>query len=417
MVRVLTACFCVLAAITAAAGETPSRYSFVAGMDISLVNVSGHPSWVNGSAGKLRFDEDGLTVSRTFADYKLRLADTVNIRIAAEFYNDNIGGDADFTQAYLEWRPLTLSRNRYRLKLGSFYPRLSLENTGPSWSTPYTITSSAINTWIAEELRIFGAEFGVSRRLESFGGDHEVSLHAAAFQHNDPLGGLIAWKGWSIHDRQSRFGDALPLPSLPQIQPDGFFWRQDPFFIPFQENDSDVGWYVSGDWQYRNRFLLRATHYDNRADPTNVTNGQYGWYTEFDAIGVQVGLPGNIGLIAQWLDGSTVMGPIINGAYVVDTEFGSNFVLLTTAVERHRVSARYDHFEVAENDQVPLDENRERGYAWTLSYQFAATRNVNIAAEWLQIHTSRPAWAYNNLETSMTETLLMLSLRLRFGDT
>jgi hypothetical protein len=399
-----------------ASGE-PSRYAFTAGTDISFIGASGHPSWVEGSAGKLRYDDDtdGFTVSRTFADYRLRITDTVDAKLAAEIYGDDIGKTLDFTQAYLEWRPLTLTANRYRLKLGAFYPRLSLENSGPGWGSPYTISSSAINTWIGEEIRIFGAEFSISRRPESLGGAHTFSLHAAGFKHNDPAGGLVAWKGWSIHDRQTRFDDVLPLPPLPQIQPDGFFWRQDPYFIPFQENEGDVGWYVNAEWQYRQRFLLRAMFYDNRAEPMNVTDGQYGWYTEFAHIGMQASLPADIGLISQWLVGETVMGPFINGAYVVDAEFASHFLLLTRSIDRHRLSARYDHFEVTENDQVPLDENRERGHAWTLAYRFQATEKVGLAVEWLRIHTDRPAWAYNDLATSKTEEQLQLSVQLRFG--
>lgn len=419
MVRVLTLAAAAgsLFATPFAAADEPSRYSFTAGTDISYIGTSGHPSWVEGSAGKLRYDDDsdGLTVSRAFADYKLRLADTLDARVAAEMYNDDIGKALDFTQAYVEWRPLTLSPTRYRVKLGAFYPRLSLENSGPGWSSPYTISPSAINTWIAEEVRIFGAEFAVSRRPEAFGGAHTFSLHAAGFKHNDPAGGLISWKGWSVHDRQTRFDDVLPLPPLPQIQPDGFFWRQDPYFIPFQENEGNIGWYLDAEWQYKNRFLLRAMTYDNKADPLNVSNGQYGWYTEFMHLGIQATLPGEIGLISQWIQGETVMGPEINGAYVVDVEFFSHFLLLTKSIDRHRISARYDNFGVTENDRVPLDENRERGHAWTLAYQFQASEKVGLAAEWLRIHSNRPAWAYNNLATSRAEEQLQLSLRLRFG--
>ena len=91
------------------------------------------------------------------------------------------------------------------------------------------------------------------------------------------------------------------------------------------------------------------------------------------------------------------------------------FILLTKALDRHRISARYDDFEITEDDQVPLDENRERGHAWTLAYRFQATEKMGLAVEWLQIHTNRPAWAYNDLATSRTEKQLQASLQLRFG--
>jgi len=400
------------------AAEEPARHSYSAGLDLSYVSASGHPSWLHGSAGKLRYDgaHDGLILSRAFAEYRWRVAGTVDLNIAAEGYDDGVGGAIDLTEAYLQWRPLDLSPNRYRVKLGAFYPRVSLENTGPGWNSPYTITPSAINTWIAEEIRVFGAEVSVSRQPEWLGGAHRFSLHAAGFRNNDPAGGLLAWKGWSLHDRQTGFGDVLPLPPLPQIQPDGMFFLQDPVFIPFQEHDGDTGWYVNGEWQYGKRLMLRAMHYDNRADPINVRNGQYAWQTVFGHFGLQAGLPGDVGLVAQWLSGSTVMGPIIDGAYVVDVEYESSFMLVTKSHGRNRWSVRYDHFEVTENDDIPLDENRERGFAWTLAWRFSVTDHADLAAEWLRVRTNRPAWAYNDLSTSATEAQLQVSLRLRFGD-
>jgi hypothetical protein len=418
VVRVLTIAAALAACLpsTGTGTEAPARSTYVLGTDLSYLSVSGHPSWIDGSAGKLLYDEDseGFKVSRVFADYHLRLVDTVGLHIAAEAYDDDVGEPVDFTQAYLEWRPLSLTPNRYRLKAGAFFPRVSLENRGPGWSTPYTLSSSAINTWIGEEIRVFGAEFLVSRRPVTFGGAHNFSLFASAFDHNDPAGGLIAWKGWSVHGRQTRFRDELPLPPLPMIQPDGGFWRQDPFFIPFQENDGELGWYAGAEWQYRESLLLRALYYDNRADPMNVRNGQYAWYTEFSHVGLQVSLPGDVGLVAQWLGGETVMGPVINGAHVVDNAFGSWFVLLTKSLGRHRLSARYERFEVTEDDQIPLDENAEDGRAITLAWLFQLNDFVGVAAEWLTIHSHRPAWAYNDLAIDQDENQFQLTLQLRF---
>ena len=407
-----------LVAANVSAETGSSRWEYVLGTDLSYVNTSGHPSWAEGSAGKLRYDDrtNGFTVSRAFGDYKLRIADTLDARLVGEAYSDGIGSGLDFTQAYIEWRPLTLSPNRYRLKVGAFYPRISLENTGPAWSSPYTISSSAINTWLAEEVRIFGAEFSVSRRPQILGGLHTFTLNGAAFWNNDPTGALVSWKGWSLHDRQTRFDDRLPLPPLPQIRPDGRFWRQDPFLIPFMEIDDTAGFYVNGEWQMGNRFLVRAGIYDNMADPMGLEDRQYAWYTEFSHLGLQAALPGDVGLIAQWMSGETVMGPEINGANVVDVEFASYFVLLTKALGQHRITARFDHFDVGENDQFPLDNNSEKGRAWTMSYQFDLREHVGLAAEWLKVRTTRPAWVYNDLETDKSEQQLQLSIQLRFGN-
>jgi hypothetical protein len=405
-------------AAPAFAQTEPSNYVFDSGIDLSYVDANGNPSWLDESAGKLRYDgnTDGLMLSRAWADLHVRLADTVNAHVAALAYDDDISSPIDVSEAYLEWRPLTDSPNRYRFKFGAFYPRLSLENTGPAWTSPYTISSSAINTWIGEELRAWGAEFAISRRPQALGGAHSFSLFGSVFYNNDTAGGLIAWKGWSVHDRQSRLGDEIPLPPVPQIQPGMWFDRQDPYITPSLEIDNTYGYYVGGEWLVNRRFRLRITHYDNRTDPFGYEDGQYAWQTAFDHVGLQTTLPGDVGLFAQWMEGYTVWGRITNGAYAVDVEFESYYVMLTRAFDRQRISARFDDFAIDENDQVPLDDNTETGHAWTLSYRFEVSPMVSLAAEWLAITSQRPAWAYFGLPVEKTERQLQLSVQLRFGN-
>ena len=416
MVRVLTALFacsaCIVPVMTAA-DEIARSYDASVGMEFGFVKTSGYTSWTEGSVGKLRHASDGAVMNRLFFDLKGRLADTLNARVVLEAYDDDLGNAIDFTQAFLEWRPVPRSATRYRLKAGAFYPRISLENVDAGWSSPYTLNSSAINTWVAEEIRTIGVEVSMRRRPESLGGAHVFELDVAAFVGNDPAGSLLAWKGWSVHDRQSRFGDELPLPPMPLLEPGRMFEAQDPYVAPFREIDGRVGYYVNAQWRYANRFLLRAMHYDNRADPTALENGQYAWATKFEHIGLQTTLPGEIGLIVQWMFGSTVMGSVINGVHVVDTEFDSEFILLTRAFNRNRFAIRYDHFEMTQNDQTPEDNNPEKGHAWTFSYQFGLSKRASITAEWLSIKTHRCAFVYYGLPETVTETQLQLTLKLR----
>jgi hypothetical protein len=402
---------------TTRAQDRPVTAHVDMGLDISVISASGYPSWLAGSGGKLRYDEDteGLQLSRGFIDYEALITDSVKAHIVSEIYDDDFGPAIDLTEAYVEWRPVPASPTRYRLKAGAFYPRISFENVGPGWSSPYSISPSAINTWVGEELRSVGLELSVSRRPLSLGGEHTFTVNAAVYAGNDPAGGLIAWKGWSIHDRQSRFNDEVPLPPVPRIQPGQWWDEQDPFITPLLEIDEEPGYYINAEWQYGKKFLIRAMHYDNRADPQGIENNQFAWWTKIDHIGFQITLPGDIGLLAQWMDGWTALGRFNNGVYSIDVEFMSQYVLLTRAFDRHRVTARYDHFEMSENDQTPLDENSERGHAWTLAYQYAASSKVSIAAEWLQIFTDRPAFEYYELERRKTETQVQLALRLRFG--
>jgi hypothetical protein len=162
---------------------------------------------------------------------------------------------------------------------------------------------SAINTWVAEELRTVGAELSVSRRPEMFGGTQTFSLQGAVFVGNDPAGSLLAWKGWSAHNRQTRFGDKLPLPPLPVLEPGELLAEQNPYVQPFREIDGRAGYYVGGEWQFNQQLLIRAMHYDNRADPTAFEDGQYAWNTKFNHVAAQIALPGEWSLLFQWMKG------------------------------------------------------------------------------------------------------------------
>ena len=59
----------------------------------------------------------------------------------------------DLTEAYLQFRPYPRDGFRLRLKAGAFYAPISLENRASGWDSPYTLSYSAINTWLGKELR------------------------------------------------------------------------------------------------------------------------------------------------------------------------------------------------------------------------------------------------------------------------
>jgi hypothetical protein len=412
--RLLSFIAAALAWANAPAVEIAAGHDAEIGIEVGYVHVDGYPSWTEGAHGKLRYDDDGLVLHRAFADYHGRLTDTLSAHVVLEAYDDDLGRVVDFTEAYVEWRPLPRSATRYRVKLGMFYPRLSLENTDAGWSSPYTLNSSAINAWIAEEIRTTGIDLSVSHRPAALGGTHTFSVNVAAFGGNDPAGSLLSWKGWSVHERQTRPSDDLPLPPVPQLQPGGVFGHQEPYAEPLLELDDALGYFVSLEWRMGRQLLLRAARYDNEADPALFEKGQYGWYTEFDHVGVQATLPWDLGLFAQWMGGSTVMGPWLGEWYPVDAEYDASYLMLTRAFDRHRVTVRYDDFSVTDNDEIPDDDNSESGHAWTAAYQYRVNDFATIAFEWLSIRTRRPAFAYFGSDTGVTERQAQLTARLRF---
>ena len=404
--------FLAMVPVAATAAEFAPGQEVVFGVEAGYVSMSGHTSWVDDGYGKLRYVDDGAVFSRAFLDYNGRLTDTLKAHLVLEAYDDGVGSAIDYTEAYLTWRPVPRSPTRFRVKAGTFYPRISLENTAAGWSSPYTLNSSAINTWVAEELRNTGVELTISRRLANA---QTVSAQVSAFVGNDPAGSLLTWKGWSVHDRQTRPSDDLPLPEVPQlVPPNGVFSHQDSYAEPLLELDDDIGYSVNLEWRIGKQLLVRAMHYNNRADPEVLEQGQYGWYTEFDHVGVQATLPGDIGVFMQWMDGVTFMGPWQGQWYPADVGYTAKYAMLTRRFERHRATVRYDHFRVDDFDELPLDNNNEKGHAWTLNYQFEVNDHVTFAVEWLSIKSNRPAWEYMGENASATERQLQVFARVNF---
>ena len=74
---------------------------------------------------------------------------------------------------------------------------------------------------------------------------------------------------------------------------------------PIDEIDHRPGAYAGVEWSYARRLLVQLARYDNRADPYAYSGGQWAWGTSFNHLGIQAGLPWDIGLVAQWLQGQT----------------------------------------------------------------------------------------------------------------
>jgi hypothetical protein len=371
------------------------------------------PARTAGSLGKLRFAESGGDIEHGFGAYRARLTPTLNARLTAD-YTDGLGGGLDLTEAYLEWRPIPASANRQQWRFGAFHAPFSLENTEAGWTTPFTISPSAINTWLGEELRTIGAEWQLQRRLGAPAAQRRLGVHAAVFFGNDPAGSLLAWQGWALHDLQSRLGDKLPLAALPQLQAGGAFAAQDPYVAPFREIDDRAGYYVGAEWRRGRRTLLRVSHYDNRGDPEATAGGQYAWATSFDQLGAQLDLPGDFGVILQWLRGRTAMGPLVGPAHAVDVRFRSHFVMATKRFGNQRLSLRYDAFSAADADIVPNDDNSESGHAWTAAYGYRHSQRLSAA--WLDIASSRPARAYAGTAPHQHERLVRVQIRVGLGN-
>ncbi|MEM6987047.1 MAG: hypothetical protein AAF499_10955 [Pseudomonadota bacterium] len=385
---------------------TQLRYGF----EIAAIDTDGLPSWVDGSVGK--FATNGAERPfRGYAEHAKQLSDTVSTKLVIEATADEIGDPINATEAYVRWRPVPRSDTRYRIKFGAFYPGVSLENTQPGWRSPYTVNYSAINTWVAEELRTTGVELTAIKKLPELGANHRLILQAAAFGWNDPAGTILSWRGWALHDRQTRFGDNLPLPPLPLNRPGEMFQTQAAVIEPLKEVDDRVGFYTAAEWNVRGRFLIKGLYYDNRGDPEALVNGQYGWDTRFGSLGVKLAFPHQTTLLAQWMQGNTGMGPMMSGKHVIDNDFESYYLLLSRRMGKHRLTMRYDRFRVDDVDVITADDNNEKGNAWTLSYRYPLSKRLLASTEWTRVETTRPNFAFNGFATRQIERQFEIRLR------
>jgi hypothetical protein len=126
-------------------------------------------------------------------------------------------GVVDVREAFLTWSPVPDGAWKTRVRAGFFFPPTSVELDYDSvgWVPKHTISSSAINSWIGEELRTNGVEWS-ARRLGRYSGDaYDVGVLAAVFTGNDPTGTLLCWRGWSISDRIAGRNDTVKLADLP----------------------------------------------------------------------------------------------------------------------------------------------------------------------------------------------------------
>jgi hypothetical protein len=242
-----------------------------------------------------------------------------------------------------------------------------------------------------------------------------VSLLASVFSHNDPAGTLLAWRGWALHDRQTAAFERLPLAPIATLAPGGSFPLQAPWTAPIREVDGRPGYQVGAEWSMSGVFDLRASRWDNRGDPAAFDGFQYAWYTEFSSAGTRVRLPAGLEAIGQYMDGTTQMGEMVGGELPVDNRFRAGFVLLTGARGRHRVTGRYDWFDVEDRDVlIDDDPNDESGHAWTAAYLFDLTGAARLAVEWLQVTSTRPSRAGLDLSPRTRERQAQASLKLRF---
>ena len=378
--------------------------------------VEGQRSWLEGGFGRLGQSGggagDALFTGRGQAhlgvEWKPSLELLVHAHGVAQTQPSRAGGRvAGLVEGFVVYRPELSPKLSLRLKAGSYFPQTSRENVERLWSSPYTITLSALNTWIGEEVRLTGLEAGLVRR----GDKDELQLHAGAFGANDSSGSLLAWRGWAMGDRLVTVGEVFSLPPLRSLGPSGGFASQrDDGTRPIEELDNRLGWNARARWERRGSVLIQASYLDNLGD-RELHKDQYSWRTRFAQAGLELRLAKGLDLIAEAADGKTGMGAR-DGPHV-DVDFRTGYALLTWGNSRLRLSARYDRFRNRDKDGT-TEPNDDDGHAWTLAAFFSPWRSARLGVEWLELKAQRPAAAASGFDPDTNGRRGTLELRLLF---
>lgn len=325
-------------------------------------------------------------------------------------YAHNAKNAVDVSEAVLFFKPVSTSPFRFNARLGTFFAPISLENTGTAWASPYTLTSSAINTWVGEELKTFGSEATVGYHFEN--GDH-IDIFGAGFGNNDTAGTLLAFRGWRMHDYEATILDGFKLPNQTHIQ--NIFSKQSLITLPFVEVDGRAGYYAGFNLERPDAVKFRALYYDNMANPTIVKQGQYGWHTRFGSIGLKASLPFELTFIEQSMFGNTQMGGIVGNHTAVDVNFWAHSFLLSKRIlEGHRVSIRHDIFGIHKNDELVQNLNESSGNAWTANYNWTFLKQHQLNFEVSTTTSNVVARSFQNLTLSKGEILWQVGYRVFF---
>ena len=392
------------------AGLSLSGIAHADGWELSLdgraVSSNADPSYTQGGVSGVRFDQDqsGLRLGRARFALTESLGELWSVHLDASAWGDHDRIPLGLTEAYLQFRPYPFAGYRLRVKAGAFYPPISLENRDSGWESPYSLSYSAIDSWLAIEVRTVGIEAQLDWLGTRQGHGFDLGMTVGAFGWNEGAGGFIAGDGFTLTDRQTPLGGRVGLPDDPVLMN----------FEPFRQLDGRTGLYGGLEARWLDRLVVRALRYDNRADPTALDYASFAiaWETSFTAVGARYESGNGVTAIVQALQGDTTIAP---GGFWLDWPFKAQYALIARTFGRHTLSARYDRFEVDTGVNNGGD-GAEIGHALTAAYVFTPDEHWRFTLEWLHVTSnSYERQDAFNLSPLASETQVQLAVRYAFG--
>jgi hypothetical protein len=390
-----------------------SRNTIHALVDARLAVANGHASFIDGGFGKTRFQGDSHADAR--ADGGIYEADVIWQPRFGNALSANISGTwqrgkqrgPDLMEAFVNYLPGSTGPVRLSGRVGLMWPEISMEHsTGGAWSAVNTITPSAINSWVGEEVKVIGLE-GTARASI---GQQDFSVTGGVFGWNDTSGTLLSFRGWSLSDVKATATGFFLLPP------------RNAFLNLAQANktqntveiDKRPGFYVRADWHPPQPVGVNVFYYDNAGDPEAVTKAlQWGWRTRFWNLGLNADLPG-VKILAQGMTGSTIMGFPVHGQEWVHTDFSSAYLLGVHDFGKVALTGRIETFQTREHGSLMAPNNSEDGWAWTLAARAPINKYLTGFAEILNVQSrrgTRETLAGPPQSPFESQTVFQLSLR------
>lgn len=413
-------CGCAAAALLAAAPAAAADFDLFSRDTLEVtgiarvVAVDGERSWVDGGFGKLGSNGGGgeFRVRPQVGEANLIWIPQFGWALSATVVGTFQGGDRNevgISQAFLSYRPMRSERLGVSARAGLMWPPVSQEHEGADWHVIDTITPSAINSWIGEEIR----PAAVEATLDADSGAHSLRATAAVFAANDTAGTLLAFRGWALHDRKTLAFGRQPLPAGGDFT--GF---QAPFTHPLIDLHKGFahrpGYYAKLAWQPPVPVRLELFRYDNRANPEDVNvEMEWGWRTWFNHAAVVADLGATTRLKLQAIDGRTRMGFIEGDRRWVDTRFRSAFLLVTKAIGQFSLAGRLEAFGTRNRGSFVGDGYDDRGWAATI----AARRDWGMLTglvEIIHVSSRHEEREEVGLRARQQQTQIQANLRLRW---
>lgn len=351
------------------------------------------PSFLEGGFGKLLDDGESATAeARLAVDWEMGAGWGLFMHgVARRDADGETSAGSGLLEAFVEKSFGDGEWHLWTVRAGQFFLPSSRENVDSLWTSPYTLSLSAMNSWIAEEIRPIGVDVAYRKTFLS---DHKLQLAATVFGGNDTSATLIAWRGFSFHDRPTPTGRFVPLPPIERF--DEQFPRQSARGSKAFGSDLDgrPGYAGRARWNAPDdKAVIQATAFLNRGDRA-LHGEEYAWETDFRWLSAETRLPAGLRLVGEWGTGTSKMGfapPGGKSEAVVDILFDTFYVLLTRDFGTWRATVRYDDFRVEDRDSTALDDNREDGRAWTLAVLVPIDEHWRAGAEWLDVEADRPS--------------------------